>query len=78
MTETNRPGGTGKVWEERLHEAGERLEDEMRRAIRYLDEEVVPEVRRSGSSALRAAADQLRKLAEHLDDERRRREGSGS
>lgn len=68
----------GKPWDERLQETGQKLEDELRRAIRYLDEEVVPEVRRNSSSALRSASDHLRKLAEKLDDERRRREGGGS
>ena len=66
-----------RQWEDRLREAGSQLEDELRRAIRFLDEEGVPEVRKSGSAALRTAADQLRKLAERLDDERKRREGSG-
>lgn len=70
-------GTSGKPWEERLQEAGSRLEDELRRAIRYLDEEVVPEVRRNSSTALRTASDQLRKLAEKLDDESKRREGGG-
>ena len=64
--------------EERLRDAGTRLgnqiEDELRRAVRFIDEEVVPEVRRNGSSALRLAADRLRSLAAHLDDERQRRE----
>ncbi len=66
--------GGNKPWEDRLREAGSQLEDELRRAIRYLDEEVVPEVRRTGSTALRTASDELRKLAERLDDERRKRE----
>ena len=72
MTEPNKP------WDSRLRDAGERLEDELRRAVRYLDEEIVPEIRRGGSSALRAASERLRHIAEQLDDERRRREGGGS
>ena len=70
-------GGSNKPWDERLREASSQLEDELRRAIRYLDDEVVPEVRKSGSAALRTASEQLRKLAERLDDERRKREGNG-
>lgn len=58
----------GRSWEERLNEAGERFEEELRRVVRYIDEQVVPEVRRNGSSALRSAAAQLQKLAEHMDD----------
>ena len=69
--------GGGKGWEERFTEAGSKLEEELRRAIRFLDEEVVPEVRRTGSSALRTASEELRKLADRMDDERRKREGQG-
>lgn len=65
---------TGKPWEERLREASQQLEDELRRAVRYVDEEVVPEVRRGGSAALKTASEQLRRLAERLDDESRKRE----
>ncbi len=72
MSDTNRP------LEDRLRGAGERIEEELRRAVRYIDEEVVPEVRRNSSVALRAAAQRLAKLAEQIDDERRRREGGGS
>ena len=71
MTEPKKP------WEEQVREAGGRLEDELRRAVQFIDDEVVPEVRRNSSNALRMAADQLRKLAEHLDDERKRREDHG-
>lgn len=66
----------GKAVEYRVREAGERLEDEVRRAVRYLDDEVVPELRRGSSTALRTVSDKLRQLAQHLDDERRRREDS--
>lgn len=69
--------GGGKGWEERFQEAGSRLEEELRRAIRFVDEEVVPEVRRGGSVALRTASEELRKLADRMDDERRKREGAG-
>ena len=64
--------GSKRPWEERIAEAGTRLrdevQDELRRVVRYIDDEVVPEVRRNGSSALKAAASRLQKLAEHMDD----------
>ena len=63
-----------KAWEDRLRQASSQLEEELRRAVRFVDEEVVPEVRRGGSTALRTASEQLRKLAERLDDESRKRE----
>jgi hypothetical protein len=63
-TEPKRP------WEDRMKEAGKRAEEELGRVLRFIDDEVVPEVRRSGSSALRAAAEQLQKLAQNLDESR--------
>ena len=57
-----------KSFEQRLRDAGTRAEEELRRVVRYLDEEVVPEVRRNGSTALRSAAARLQKLAESMDD----------
>jgi len=59
----------GKPWEERLNEANARIEAELQRVIHYIDTEVVPEVRKHGSQGLRAAAAQLQKLAEHMDDQ---------
>jgi len=64
--------GPKRPWEERISDAGARLRDEvqeeLRRVVRFIDDEVVPEVRRNSSSALRAAAIRLQKLAEHMDD----------
>ena len=62
---------SGAGWEERLHDAGTRMEDELRRVITYINDEVVPEVRRNGSDALRAAAQQMEKLAQKMDERRR-------
>lgn len=59
-----------KPLEQRLQEAARRAEEEIHRLVTYLDNEVVPEVRRNGSTALRAAAVRLQKLAETLDDAR--------
>lgn len=56
------------AWEEKLREAASRIEDEVRRAVTLLDEEVVPEVRRGSSVALRTAAEKLTQLAQHLED----------
>lgn len=61
-------GNQGKPWEERLNEAGARFEAEVLRVVKYIDTEVVPEVRKHGSKGLRAAAAQLQKLAEQMDD----------
>lgn len=47
--------------------ATKELEAEVARLIAYLNDQVVPEVRRSSSLGLRAAAEQLHRMAEHLD-----------
>jgi glutamyl-tRNA reductase len=45
----------------------ERVEEEVKKVIAYLNDEVVPEIRRNSSQALRSASEHLEKLAEHLD-----------
>ncbi len=61
------PDETKRPWEQRVHE-------ELRRVIDYINDEVVPEVRRSGSAALRTAARELDKLAQQMDDAKAQRE----
>jgi hypothetical protein len=58
---------SGTAWEQRLHEAGARIEEDLRWLIAHVNDEVVPEVRRNGSAALRAAAEQMEKLAQKMD-----------
>jgi bisphosphoglycerate-dependent phosphoglycerate mutase len=49
------------------HPVGEHLEEDLKRIIAYLNDRVVPEVRQNSSKALRIAAEQLNRLATHLD-----------
>jgi len=58
-----------RPWEQRLQDAGTRIEEELRRLTAYLNDEIVPDVRRHGSHALRAAAEELHRLARKLDDQ---------
>jgi hypothetical protein len=67
-TDAVSPTPNQKPFEQRLHHAAARAEEELHRLVRYLDDEVVPEVRRNSSTALRAAAVRLQKLAESMDD----------
>lgn len=62
-----------RPWEQRLHEAAGTVEDELKRVIKYLNDEVVPEVRQSSSDALRAAAAEMERLAQRMDDRARTR-----
>jgi hypothetical protein len=58
-------------WEARVREAAAHVEADVQRVITYINDEVVPDVRRHGSLALRTAAAELARLAERMDDSRR-------
>lgn len=57
----------GRKVEDKFNEAKPRVEEELKRVINYLNDEVVPEVRQSSSKALKIAAEKLAKLAERMD-----------
>jgi hypothetical protein len=61
-----------RAWEQQLRNAAAHLETDLRKVVTYINDEVVPEVRRNGSEALRTAAIELHKLAERMDDHARR------
>ena len=55
----------------KLDEAASKIEQELRKVIRTLNEEVVPKMRTEGTHALRNVAQELQKLADKLDDSKR-------
>jgi hypothetical protein len=55
--------GFGRKFDEHLP----RVEEEIRKVISYLNDEVVPKVRQNSSEALRVVAEQLRRLADHME-----------
>jgi hypothetical protein len=57
-----------RPWEERLHETGARIEEDVRDFMRYFNDEIVPDIRKNGSEALRAAARELNRLAQRMDE----------
>jgi hypothetical protein len=57
-------------WEQQAREAAARVEQELHRVVAYINDQVVPEIRLNGSQALRIAAEQLQKLAQHMDERR--------
>jgi hypothetical protein len=65
----------GRKVDEKVKETMPRVEEEVKKVIAYLNDEVVPNVRHNSSKALRVAADELSKLADTLD--RRRSGGQG-
>lgn len=57
----------GRRMDEHFGGCSDKLEDDVKRVIGYLNDRVVPEVRENSSKALRIAAEQLARLADHLD-----------
>jgi 16S rRNA A1518/A1519 N6-dimethyltransferase RsmA/KsgA/DIM1 with predicted DNA glycosylase/AP lyase activity len=57
----------GRKVEEKFNQAKPRVEEEVKKVIAYLNDEVVPEVRVNSSRALKIASEKLARLAEHLD-----------
>jgi hypothetical protein len=57
----------GRKIDERFAAGAPRVEEEIKKVITYLNDEVVPQVRQNSSQALRVAAEHLARLAEHLD-----------
>jgi hypothetical protein len=58
-------------WERKIREAAAYAEADVQRLIKYINDEVVPDVRRNGSEALKIAAKELQKLAERMDDSKK-------
>jgi hypothetical protein len=61
----------GRKLDEEIGEATRKLETESEKVIAYLNDEVVPAIRQGSSRALRTAAEQLSRLAEYMDRNRR-------
>ena len=57
-------------WEQQIRDATARAEEELKRVVNYINDEVVPDIRRNGSVALRAASKELEKLAQRMDERR--------
>lgn len=52
----------------KLDEAAAKIELEIKGVIKHLNDHVVPKVRVEGTHALRNMAEELRKLADRMDD----------
>jgi hypothetical protein len=59
-----------KVMDHRWEEIAHNLELEVKKAITYVDEQVVPTARKEAHLALSGLAKELEKLAEKLKDEK--------
>lgn len=61
------PGGVGQ----RIEEAIELIEMELRHAIAYVNDAVVPQVRGESIAAMRKLSDKLRNLADRMEQAKR-------
>jgi hypothetical protein len=61
-----------RPWEKQLRDAAAHLETDLKNVVKYINDEVVPEVKQSGTEAMRSAAVELRRLAAWMDDQARR------
>src|SRR5260370_35246240 len=59
-------------WEQQLKDAAAHLETDLKNVVKYINDEVVPEVRRNGAEALRAGAVEPHKLAQRMGDPARK------
>lgn len=62
-----------RTWEQPLRDAATHLETDLKNVVNYINDQVVPDVRKNGSEALRDAAAELHRLAQRMDDYARRR-----
>ena len=67
MSAQNTPGSGPTGVGQRIDEAIELIEMELRHAIAYVNDAVIPQVRRESISAMRVAADTLRNLADRFE-----------
>ena len=65
------PGGVGS----RIEEAVELIEMELRHAIAYVNDAVIPQVRRESILAMRNLSDTLRNLADRIERQQPRQSG---
>jgi len=67
MSTNNAPNQGGASIGQRIDEAIELIQMELRHAIAYVNDAVIPQVRRESISAMRTAADTLRTLADRFE-----------
>ncbi len=60
--------GMGRCFDQQFEAAVPRVEEKVKKAVSYFNDEVVPRLRQNSSQALYAVAAQLHKLAGHLEE----------
>jgi hypothetical protein len=64
---TNPPPGSGPGLGSRIEEAVELIEMELRHAVAYVNDAVIPQVRKESITAMRSLSDTLRNLADRIE-----------
>jgi len=67
MSTNNNPNQGGATIGQRIDEAIELIQMELRHAVAYVNDAVIPQVRRESIQGLRTAADTLRNLADRFE-----------
>lgn len=62
----------GEKLDDMLGDTTARIEEEAQLLIKYINDELVPEIRQHSTKALRIAAEKLAKAADHMDSHRRK------
>jgi hypothetical protein len=76
MKNSNNPsGGSSPGVGQRIEEAIELIEMELRHAVAYVNDAVIPQGRRESISAMRSAAETLRNLADRFEQQSTRTAG---
>jgi len=52
----------------KLDEAASKIEQEIKGVMKHMNEQIVPKIRTEGTQALRNMAQELRRLADRMDD----------
>jgi hypothetical protein len=60
------------TWEARLRDAAAHVEQDLRQVVTFINNEVVPDIRRNSSEALRSAAAELERLARRMEETTRK------
>jgi hypothetical protein len=69
-----RPFGTaGERLDDLLGDTSARIEEETQLLIKYINDELVPEIRQHSTNALRIAAEKLAKAADRMDSHQQKK-----
>jgi len=63
----------GERLDDMLGDASARIEEETQLLIKYINDELVPQIRQGSTKALRIASEKLAQAADHMDSSKQKR-----